>query len=228
MSRHAAFLADNLEADGFKVACATGAAEAVAGDRGAPPVARAARPDAGGGQRAGPARPRARGRWNGHADRPGRAGDRLHRPRRGGRPRARLRARGGRLPGQALRLRRAAGAHRARCCGARNGRPQRGVLSVGDLTVDPATRAVRLAGEPVHLSAKEFALLQALAEEPERVRSKNELLRDVWGYVVHRADAHRRRPRVPAAARSCADGEGSGRAWIVNVRGVGYKLTEAL
>ncbi len=108
-----------------------------------------------------------------------------------------------------------------------NGRPQRGVIRVGDLTVDPATRSVRLAGEPVHTSAKEFALLQALAEEPERVRSKNELLRDVWGYVsigqTRTVDAHACRLR-----KKLSDGEGSGRAWIVNVRGVGYKLTEAL
>ena len=62
-----------------------------------------------------------------------------------------------------------------------NGRPQRGVLRVAELTLDPATRAVRLAGEPLQLSAKEFALLHALAEEPTRVYGKHELLRDVWG-----------------------------------------------
>jgi len=38
-----------------------------------------------------------------------------------------------------------------------SGRPLRGVLRVGELTVDPVTRAVRLAGERVDLSAKEFA-----------------------------------------------------------------------
>src|SRR5687768_1961306 len=40
------------------------------------------------------------------------------------------------------------------------GRPARGVMRVGELTVDPATRTVCLAGEPVELAAKEFALLQ--------------------------------------------------------------------
>ena len=63
------------------------------------------------------------------------------------------------------------------------GRPQRGIMRVGELTIDPVTRAVRLAGRPVHLSAKEFALLHALAEEPTRVYGKQELLRDVWGYL---------------------------------------------
>lgn len=104
------------------------------------------------------------------------------------------------------------------------GRPQRGMIRVGELTLDPATRAVRLAGKPLHLSAKEFALLRALAEEPTRVVSKVELLRDVWGYIsvgqTRTVDAHACRLRKKLA--------GSGREWIVNVRGVGYKLTESV
>ena len=103
------------------------------------------------------------------------------------------------------------------------GRSQRGMLRVGGLTVDPMTRGVRLEGRPIALSAKEFALLQALAEDPTRVRSKNELLRDVWGYVsigqTRTVDAH--------ACRLRAKLSGSGRQWVVNVRGVGYRLTEA-
>ena len=105
------------------------------------------------------------------------------------------------------------------------GRPQRGVVRVGELTLDPVTRAVRLAGRRVHLSAKEFALLQALADEPTRVRSKNELLRDVWGYLsigqTRTVDAHACRLRKKLSA-------GSARRWVVNVRGVGYRLTEGL
>src|SRR6059036_1773329 len=54
------------------------------------------------------------------------------------------------------------------------GRPRRGVVRVGELTLDPSTRAVRLGGERVELSAKEFALLQALALDPSRVVSKAE------------------------------------------------------
>jgi DNA-binding response OmpR family regulator len=105
-----------------------------------------------------------------------------------------------------------------------SGRPQRGMMRVGELTVDPLTRAVRLAGTPVHLSAKEFALLQALAEHPTRVYGKQELLRDVWGYLsmgnTRTLDAHACRLRKKLAR--------AGRPWVVNVRGVGYKLTEAL
>ena len=103
------------------------------------------------------------------------------------------------------------------------GRPARGVVRVGELTLDPLTRVVRNEGERVHLSAKEFALLQALCEDPTRVRSKNELLRDVWGYVAigqtRTVDAHACRLRRKLGA--------GGRTWVVNVRGVGYKLTDA-
>ena len=104
------------------------------------------------------------------------------------------------------------------------GRTAHGTLRVGDLVVDPRTRAVRLADRPVHLSAKEFSLLQALAQQPDRVVPKNELLRDVWGYVAigrtRTVDAHACRLRKKLAA-------GSPRAWVVNVRGVGYKLCES-
>jgi DNA-binding response OmpR family regulator len=104
------------------------------------------------------------------------------------------------------------------------GRPRRGVMRAGELTLDPVTRAVRLDGRALQLSAKEFALLQALAEEPVRVFTKHELLRDVWGYRsmgnTRTLDAHACRLRKKLAP--------SARPWIVCVRGVGYKLTEAL
>jgi DNA-binding response OmpR family regulator len=104
------------------------------------------------------------------------------------------------------------------------GRRARGVIRVGELTLDPSTRAVRLAGRRIGLSAKEFALLHALAEDPTRVLGKQELLRDVWGYLstgrTRTLDAHACRLRKKL-------GRGP-RPWVVNVRGVGYKLTEAV
>ena len=103
-------------------------------------------------------------------------------------------------------------------------RPARGAIRVGDLMIDPATRAVRLAGEAVHLSAKEFALLHALATDPTRVFGKAELLRDVWGYRsigrTRTLDAHACRVRKKLA--------GAGRPFVLNVRGVGYRLVERL
>jgi DNA-binding response OmpR family regulator len=104
-------------------------------------------------------------------------------------------------------------------------RSLRGVVRVGDLTIDPLTRAVRLEGQPVHLSAKEFGLLHALAGDPTRVFGKAELLKDVWGYLsignTRTLDAHACRLRKKLAAISA-------RPFVINVRGIGYRLTEAL
>jgi DNA-binding response OmpR family regulator len=100
------------------------------------------------------------------------------------------------------------------------GRLQRGVLRVGELTVDPSTRAVRVGGRAVSLSAKEFAMLHALASDPSRVVPKAELLRDVWGYasigISRTVDAHACRLR-----KKLSGGE---RRYVGNVRGVGYRL----
>jgi DNA-binding response OmpR family regulator len=104
-----------------------------------------------------------------------------------------------------------------------DGRLRQGTVRVGELTLDPSTRSVRLAGEPVTLSAKEFALLQALAVDPARVVTKAELLRDVWGYAAMGAtrtvDAHACRLRKKLSRAS--------RPFVLNVRGVGYRLTDA-
>jgi DNA-binding response OmpR family regulator len=102
------------------------------------------------------------------------------------------------------------------------GRSARGLVRVGELTIDPVTRSVRLGGAPVHLSAKEFALLHALAADPTRVYPKADLLRDVWGYLslgaTRTVDAHACRLRKKLAAGA--------RPYVVCVRGVGYRLTE--
>jgi DNA-binding response OmpR family regulator len=105
------------------------------------------------------------------------------------------------------------------------GRPQRGVVRYAGLSLDPVTRIVCVDGTPVHVSTMEFSLLQRLADQPERVYAKGELLRDVWGYLApgrtRTVDAHacRLRRKLEAVSR---------RRWIVNVRGIGYRLTEPL
>jgi DNA-binding response OmpR family regulator len=64
----------------------------------------------------------------------------------------------------------------------RRGAPPRpAVLSVGGLTLDPASHEVTCAGAPVPLTAREFALLEYLMRRPDRVVSKTELLDHVWG-----------------------------------------------
>lgn len=54
------------------------------------------------------------------------------------------------------------------------------VLSVGDLTIDQRARAVIFAGEPVPLTPKEYDLLLYLAADPGAVKSREQLMHDVW------------------------------------------------
>ncbi len=101
-------------------------------------------------------------------------------------------------------------------------RTRLGRLRVGSLELDPPSRQVWLAGEPLALSKKEFALLRALAAEPTRVFTRDELLRGVWGFRVvcptRTVDAHAHRLRKKLNAR--------GDRFIVNVWGVGYRLVD--
>jgi DNA-binding response OmpR family regulator len=103
-----------------------------------------------------------------------------------------------------------------------SGRRERGLLQIGELRIDPVSREVSLAGRPIELSAKEFALLRALAGDPTRVFTKEELLRDVWGFKAmgstRTLDSHASRLRRKLMP--------TGRRWIVNVWGVGYRLTD--
>jgi DNA-binding response OmpR family regulator len=92
-------------------------------------------------------------------------------------------------------------------------------LVLGPLEVDRARHLVRWQGQPVYLTAKEFALLVALLEAKGRVLSRQALLEDVWGYTyaegMRTVDVHVRRLRekLPGLA-----------ARIVTVKSLGYRL----
>jgi len=58
----------------------------------------------------------------------------------------------------------------------------RPLLQVADLTLDPATREVMRAGRPVLLSAREFAVLQALLERPGAIVSRAQLEDRLYGW----------------------------------------------
>ena len=74
----------------------------------------------------------------------------------------------------------------------------------------------------VALANKEFSLLRALATDPTRVFTKEELLRDVWGYRAmgrtRTLDSHACRLRAKLGA--------AGGQFVVNVWGVGYRLVD--
>jgi DNA-binding response OmpR family regulator len=103
----------------------------------------------------------------------------------------------------------------------RDGRRE-GPLRVGEIFVDTSKREVRVGGRMVALANKEFSLLRTLATEPTRVFTKEELLRDVWGFRsmgrTRTLDSHASR------LRRKLDPE-SGR-YVVNCWGVGYRLID--
>ena len=98
----------------------------------------------------------------------------------------------------------------------------RRVQRVGPMEIDTMAREVRVDGIVVDLSAKEFALLAALAREPRRVFTKGELLRDVWGFKsgarTRTLDSHACRLR-----RKLSD---HGARAVMNVWGIGYRLSD--
>lgn len=97
-----------------------------------------------------------------------------------------------------------------------------GPVRVGELMVDPLRRKVMVGEREVALTKKEFTLLRVLAGDPTRVFSKEELLRDVWGYhgngKTRTLDSHASR------LRRKLDPEHS--RYIVNCWGIGYRLLD--
>jgi DNA-binding response OmpR family regulator len=103
--------------------------------------------------------------------------------------------------------------------------PRADLLEVGPLAIDRGARRVRVRGADVYVSQKEFMFLSKLATAPDRVFTREQLLRDVWGYRViaptRTVESHASRVRCKLAAAGLG-------GWIVNVWGVGYKLRPAV
>jgi len=92
-------------------------------------------------------------------------------------------------------------------------------IHLADLSIDPARREVTVSGEQVELRAKEFDLLQAMAENQGIVLSREQLLNLAWGYDFYgqtrTVDVH------VAHLRKRIKGS---QVKIETVTGVGYKL----
>ena len=99
-------------------------------------------------------------------------------------------------------------------------------IEVGDLVIDKRRHEVSRAGERVELTPLEFQILELLASEPGRAWSRNALLDQVWsteyeGYQRN-IDPHINRLRKKLEA------DPKNPHYVLTVRGVGYKLNEAL
>jgi two-component system OmpR family response regulator len=98
------------------------------------------------------------------------------------------------------------------------------ILEVGDLRLDPATRRAWRDGSEIHLSAKEFALLETFMRRPGQVLSRYQLLEHAWDYgYEHRSNV------VDVYVRYLRDkiDRPFGRESLETVRGVGYRLRAA-
>jgi DNA-binding response OmpR family regulator len=101
--------------------------------------------------------------------------------------------------------------------------PQHETRRAGPITADLATRSVSVDGVGVALAGKEYELLLKLMTDPTRVFTKEQLLREVWGFRslgrTRTLDSHasRLRRKLAAAVPGC---------FVVNVWGVGYRLLD--
>jgi DNA-binding response OmpR family regulator len=97
------------------------------------------------------------------------------------------------------------------------------VLRFGLLEIDTASREVRVGGQAIELSRREYDLIEFLASAPGRVFTRRELLGAVWHssgewQTPSTVTEHVRRIRVKLHTRADAP------EWLVTVRGTGYRF----
>lgn len=91
------------------------------------------------------------------------------------------------------------------------------LITHGDLTLNPATREASLAGKPLTLSAREFALLEALLDRPGAILSRAQLEERVYGWGEE-VESNTVEVYVHSLRKKL------GTQFIRNVRGVGYTI----
>lgn len=107
----------------------------------------------------------------------------------------------------------------------RGSTPRPTKLAVGDLILDPASRAVSRGNQAIALTAKEFTLLEYLMRHPDQVLSRTTVMEHVWDSAFD-GDPHVVNVYV-AYLRDKID-RPFGRASLKTVRGVGYRLCDDL
>jgi len=104
--------------------------------------------------------------------------------------------------------------------------PMNANMTLGPLTIYPGRYQISVGDQPIDLTPTEFDLLLYLAAHRGRVVSCHELVREVRGYAVDEAEAREViRPHVSNLRRKLKQ-TGKDADLIVNVRGIGYRLSE--
>ena len=96
-----------------------------------------------------------------------------------------------------------------------------GIVSVGELTMDPRSYEVKRAGVRISLTPLEFKLLHTLAVKPQQVFSREMLLEQVWGYQ-YKADTRLVNVHVQRL-RSKVEEDPENPKIVSTVRGHGYR-----
>lgn len=94
-------------------------------------------------------------------------------------------------------------------------------IRVGDLDLDPATLGVTRSGRSIHLTAREFALLELLARHPGQIFTRDRLISTLWD-ADFAAESNIVEVYVRSIRRKVDDGRRDG--LIETVRGLGYRL----
>ena len=97
-------------------------------------------------------------------------------------------------------------------------------ICIGEIAINTLARTVKVLGEDINLTAKEFDLLIFFAQHPGQVFTRTQLLDKVWGYghdgYEHTVNSHINRLRAKVE-RNPAQPD-----YILTAWGVGYKFTE--
>jgi two-component system response regulator RegX3 len=99
------------------------------------------------------------------------------------------------------------------------------VRRLGGLQIDLGRHEVSVDGDRVHLTLSEFKVLSLLAEQPERVISRRELMQHLWA-SEHVGDEHACEVHISNLRRKI-ERDPSQPERLVTVRGMGYKLVAA-
>jgi len=97
--------------------------------------------------------------------------------------------------------------------------------NLGGLQIDLSRHEVRVDGERVHLTLSEFKVLALLAEQPDAVVSRKELMQHLWA-SEHVGDEHACEVHISNLRRKI-ERDPSQPQRLVTVRGMGYKLVPA-
>jgi len=112
---------------------------------------------------------------------------------------------------------------RLRAMSRRNtGIPKKTTLQIADLSLDTLTRRVKRGEKDIKLTSKEYAVLEVLLREPDRVLTRTQIADHVWNYEVYNQsnviDVY-----IKNLRRKIDDG--FEKKLIQTVRGAGYRLT---